>query len=257
MALRQSYTGQSDIPEAMREHYSEKDGRWILQTDPPSDDVTGLKSALESERRGRRDADTQLTEMKKRFDGMSPESYHEMQTQLDGLKDKQVYDKDGLDALVNRRTEQMRAETQRLITTKDRELEILRNKNTEIETSWTRERIQTGLTTALTKTGIRSDALTYGVDQGLKVFTEINEHGHLIAKQHDEVRYGKDGVNPLSPEEWAMGLRQDASFLWPSSAGGGANQNNVNGSGKPGTDYSKLPPAERLTRWREDEAAKR
>ena len=41
MALKQVYESQADIPQALLEHYIDRDGRWLLVLDPPAEDVTG------------------------------------------------------------------------------------------------------------------------------------------------------------------------------------------------------------------------
>ncbi len=252
MALRQSAQALTEVPEKDREHYVEKDGRWVLITDPPTEDVTGLKSALDSERRFRRDAEAKLSEISKKFDGINPEQVAEMAAQLEGYKDKQVLDKDGMDALRAKLT----TEAQRQVATKEREIVALRAQATELDGRWRKDRIQTAVLSAVTRAGVAKEAVEYAVSKGLTVFIDLDEHGVPLAKNGEDVRYGKDGVAPLSPDEWALSLRQEAPFLWPPSQGGGGQQSTYNGL--PGTmDYSKLPPADRLTKYRQDQAARK
>ena len=43
--------------------------------------------------------------------------------------------------------------------------------------------------------------------------------------------YGKDGTNPLTPEEWGAALVKEAPFLFRPSSGGGAPGGSGNGTG--------------------------
>ena len=98
MALKQVYDVQTDVPAAFAEHYVEKDGRWHLVLDPPAEDVTGLKTALTTERNLRRDAEKTVTDLKVQFEGVNVEEYHKLQDRVKGLDHAEVYDKSGIEA---------------------------------------------------------------------------------------------------------------------------------------------------------------
>ena len=104
MAIRQVYEQQTEIPQGLQEHFIEKDGKWMLQTDPPVEDVSGLKSALQQERNLRRDVEKQHTDMKTKFEGVDADDYRKLQERVKGLDDAEVYDRQGIEALVTRRT---------------------------------------------------------------------------------------------------------------------------------------------------------
>lgn len=256
MALRQSFPTLGEIPEALREHYGEKDGRWLLQTDPPSDDVTGLKTALETERRLRRDADTQLTALKTQFEDINPDEFRKLKERVKGLDDMDVYDKQGFEALLMKRTQTMKDDHDRMLSARDRDIAQLRDVNAAIERKWREDRVRTALVEAATKVGIDKRAVHSAVLHGLQVFMDVDEHGTVLAKKGDEILYGKDGVNPLTPEEWLLGQKTgDLSFLWPPSSGGGAPANH---NGISSVDYSKIAsPTERLTLHRQAQRTSR
>ena len=252
MALFMTFTTSADIPEALREHYVEKDGRWVLQTDPPADDVTGLKTALESERRLRRDAESQSSSLKSRFEGITPEEVASLRDTVKNLKDKDIYDKDGLEALIARRTQEMRSDFQRKLTAAEREVAQTTQRHADLDRTWRRDRVETALLHAITVAGVAKQAVPDAVSRGLTLFLDIDDQGRPVAKKGEEVLYDKDGINPLSPDEWIVGLKLAAPHLWPSSTGSGASHG-ANNQGT-GVDYSKLSPTERLTRYREEKA---
>ena len=253
MALHQVYASEPEIPAAVREHYAEKEGKWLLQTDPPTEDVTGLKTALASERNLRRDAEKQATDMKTRYEGIDPDEVHKLRERVKDLDDSDVYDKKGIDALVEKRTKSMQEEHQRLMAVKERELTHHKGRGDTFEQKYRNERISTTLMDAITRAGVTKTAVQDAVQRGLGVFTELDDTGKVLAKVGGETRYGKDGISPLSPDEWIAGLKQEAPHLWPPSSGGGASNNH--GIGSNGFDWNSITdPAERLTRFREHQA---
>jgi hypothetical protein len=253
MTLKASLTALTEVADAFREHYVERDGRWVLQTDPPTEDVTGLKSALEKERGLKRDAERQLSDLKTTFAGIDPAEVTDMREKLKAIGDKKVYDDEGLEALVTRRTHDMQQEHARKVAAQEREVQDWKQKHGALDHTWRRDRIETGLLRAITAAGVAKDAVPDAVSRGLGVFTDLDDKGQPVAKQGDEIRYGKDGVNPLTPEEWIASLKPTAAHLWPASKGSGGGDGNGTAGG--GIDYSKLSPTERLTRFREQQAA--
>jgi hypothetical protein len=255
MTLPQVIENQVDIPVGLQEHYHEKDGKWLLQTDPQFEDVTALKGVLNQERTLRRDVEKTFSDLKMRFEGVDPDEYHKLQERVKGLDDADVYDRQGIEALILRRTESMKAEHQRLLETKERELAQWRQKTEESDRRWRQDRIKTALLSAVSGSGVDKDAVEDGVTRGLAVFTDLDDEGNVIARKGQDIVYGKDGINALSPTEWITQLKASgtARHLWPPSSGGGAPAHH----GGPGAniDWNALPPAERLTRWRELQAA--
>lgn len=257
MALRQQYESQADVPPPLLEHYQEKDGRWVLELDPPVEDVSGLKNALGQERNLRRETEKQLVDWKTRYEGIDVEEHRRLQDRVKGLDDAEVYDKQGIEVLVTRRTDAMKSEHERQIQAKDREIGQLRTQAGESDRRWRQDRIKTALLDAVTKAGVYEKAVDDAVQRGLSVFSDLDEEGQVVAKRGDDVVYGKDGINPLRPDEWVSTLKAsgNAPHLWPASSGGGApGHHSANGQQ---IDWAKYPPAERLTIFRQQEEAKR
>lgn len=255
MALPQVYESLSDIPSGLQEHYAEKDGKWVLQTDPQFEDVSALKGVLSQERNLRRETEKSLSDIKIRYEGVDPDEFRKLQDRVKGLDDAEVYDKSGIEALVTRRTESMKAEHERQVASKERELTQLRTQATEFDRRWRQDRIKTALLEAVNKNGVYDKAVDDAVQRGLSVFTDLDQDGQVVAKKGEDVVYGKDGINPLRPDEWISTLKTSgqAPHLWPPSSGGGAPpQHGANGQA---FDWSTITnPAERATRFREWQA---
>jgi hypothetical protein len=256
MALRQSYESQDEIPEPLREHYQDRDGTWYLQADPPIEDVSGLKTALNQERSLRRETEKKLSDQTIRFEGIDPDEVVKLRERVKGLDDSDIYDKQGIEALVVRRTESMKADHDRQMAQKTRENDQFRTEREEWKRRWQQDRIRTALLQAATSAGVYEKAMDDFVQRGLGVFNALDEDGNPISQsRNEEVRYGKDGINPLRPDEWALALKPQAPHLWPPSSGGGAPAYH-SGNGH-GIDYSQIKdPAARITAFRAAEAAR-
>jgi len=249
MALKQAYDTQTDVPGTLLEHYVEKDGLWALQLDPPLEDVSGLKGALQNERTLRRDAEKGLSDMKVKFEGVDPDEHRKLQERVKGLDDADVYDKQGIEALVVRRTESMKADHERQMLQLRREHDQLKTTAEELDRRWRQDRIKTALLDAAARAGVTKAAMQDAVQRGMQVFADLDDKGTVVAKNGDDVRYGKDGISPLSPDEWMASLKTEAPHFWPPSVGSGAPAYHTPGG--EGIDFSALPPAERLTRFRQ------
>ena len=254
--LKQSYDSFTEIPASLQEHYAEKEGKWLVQTDPPVDLAVEVKNALNQERGLRRETEKQLVELKTKFEGVDVDAYHKLQERVKGLDDSEIYDKNGIEALIAKRTESMKNDHERQMGSLKRENDHLKATSADLDRRWRQDRIKTALLDAVTHSGVHEKAVDDAVHRGLAVFTDLDEQGNVIARKGDDTVYGKDGVNPLNPSEWISTLKASgqASHLWPPSSGGGAPASHgANGAG--GIDWNSITnPAERLTRFREWQA---
>lgn len=86
MAIKAIVTKLEDAPEALREHYAEKDGKFYLSVDPVDgfalEDVTGLKSALGAERTQRERLEATVV----KFKDLDPDKARAALTELEELK---------------------------------------------------------------------------------------------------------------------------------------------------------------------------
>lgn len=123
-----------------------------------------------------------------------------------------------IDEVMNRRTELMRGDF-----AKQLEAEKLRADKSEAFANRFRDRVLSdSIREAAVKTGAIPDAMDDIVLRARGVFT-LNEEGNPVAVDRDgNAIMGKDGKTPLTPIEWAEGLKETARHLWPTPSGGGA-----------------------------------
>lgn len=86
MAIKAIIEKLEDVPEALREHYTEKDGKFLLGVEPVGgfalEDVTGLKSALGAERTQRERLEKDVI----KFKDLDPDRARAALTELEELK---------------------------------------------------------------------------------------------------------------------------------------------------------------------------
>jgi hypothetical protein len=252
MALPKTIERLEDLPDLVRDHYTQKEGVWTLTLLSP-DEHAGLVSALERERALKRDADKQVLDLKTKFEGIEPDEVTRLRERVKGLDDAEVYDKHGIDALVAKRTESMKQEHERVVAAKERESAQYKQRGEDFESRWRQDRIKAALMGAVIETNVDKFAVPDAVQRGVSVFTDLDEQGNVISRNPDgSARYGKDGLNPLTPKEWYLTLKTsgEAPHFWGHSSGGGAPAHH-SGNGQ-GVDWSKITsPAERITKFRE------
>lgn len=251
VALRQVYEVESEIPPAVREYFVERDGRWTLVVDPPIEDVSGLKNALADARNVRRETEKTLSEMKVKFEGIDPDEFHKLKERVKGLDDADIYDKQGIEALVVRRTESMKADHERQLSSVKRENEQLRGNVTDLDRRWRQDRIKTALFSAVAESGVEKPAYEDAVHRGMTVFNDLDADGNVVSKKGEDTAIGKDGFTPLTPQEWIANLKASgtARHLWPPSGGSGAPAHH--GGNGTGVDWNAIKdPVERLTAYR-------
>lgn len=206
MALKAFYASQDEIPDSLREHYVEKDGKFVLDAEGV-EDVTGLKRSLERERKT-------AQELAARYKGIDPDKYKAAVEKLEALEDKELIAAGDVEKLLQVRTDRMRQDYDARLAAVSGENQTLASKLSELL-------IDNGIQTAAIKHKVRETAVTDALLRGRQVFKLVD--GKAIPHKPDgSVWYGKDGNTPLSAEEWVGGvLAQDAPHMFEPSTGGG------------------------------------
>ena len=90
--------------------------------------------------------------MKIQFEGIDPDEHRKLQDRVKGLDESDIYDKQGIEALVTRRTESMKAEHERQVQGKEGGC-AARTQATDFERRWRQDRIKTALLAAVSGSG--------------------------------------------------------------------------------------------------------
>jgi len=222
----------NEVEEQYRSLYEKQDdGTFRLQLED-DENVDGLKSALEKERKARRDAEKSLKETVEKYKDIDPDKAREAQKKLQELQEKQLLDEGKVDELVVARTERMKAdfESQReALQAKIKELDgQLQDRTQQLGAV----KIDKVITDAVAAVGaVRKGAMADALSRARAVW-KINDAGEAVALNPDGgTIYGSDGTSPMKPEEWANSLLKDAPHLFEGSGGSGS-ENNQGAGGK-------------------------
>lgn len=222
-----------DVAEGLREYYTEgADGKFHLSAEGV-EDVSGLKSALQKERRAREDAEKAAKETSKQWEGLDPTEVRDLLGRIEGDEDMKLIKEGKHDQVFNKRTEKLRNEHQK-------QLEKLQaDHKTQLDEAIKRTQLYEGrvleneLRQAAAEVGLHSPAIRDAVREGRSVFT-LDDNGKAVQKREDgSIVIGKDGKSPFSPREWLESMRPEAPHWFPAAGSGtGASQSKgTNGSG--------------------------
>lgn len=225
MALKYKYADKAGIPADSLALYVEKDdqgpdgkanGKKIFVLD-----VEGAvdKDRLDEFRGNNIKISNELRELRELWEGLKPEEVRLLITSIGNLKPAEVEQllKDGknIETVVATRTKTMTDDHTRKLTAIQTERDTLFNRLTDVEIS------QATLTEA-TKRGLRPTAVLDITSRARSLF-KLSD-GKVLAFEADgkTVRYGKDGVTPLSISDWLETQMVEAPHLFEPNAGGGA-----------------------------------
>ncbi len=206
------------LPEAMRQYYVEKDGKFMLDAEGV-EDVTGLKSALAAVREEAKQAKKQLQETIDKFKDIDPEKAKAAQQKLVELEDKQLLDAGKVEELLKVRTERMKADYENQISAFNKTIADLKKELKTVSLSMAEVLIDNSIRAAAIRAGVLENAVEDVVLRGQKTWTLKDKTP--TAMKGDQVIYGKDPNKPISIDEWVSGLQQEAPHLFKPSAGAG------------------------------------
>ena len=249
MALAVAVESLTDVPEVLREHYKEADGKFVLDAEGidahPS--VIGLKNSHDRLRREVADTKAKL----RKFDGKDPDEYDRLKGEIEELQGRLEETKksggDGKGGKFSEEEYEARLERAAAKWKKEHEpeLKVLSTKIAALETengtlkAWQkRQTVESSIEKEAVKV-VRPEAVDDVVRLGREVFS-LNEDGKIVALDGpDEIRRGKDGMAFMTIQEWiTVDLFRDKPHYFPVSTGGGAG-GGAGGRGKFGGVASK------------------
>jgi len=210
------------LPDALREHYTEKDGVFILQ----ADGVVGQDEydALETKLSEFRDNNRKLHADLRKFDGVDPEEFKTLKASA-GKKPETTDIAVQIAQAVEKATEPLTAKLKGIEEERDKARLQLSDKA-----------LEDALWAAGQKAGVLPSAKDEFLFHAKKVF--VLEGDQPVAKKGDAVVFSRRRghvTDPLTPEEWASDpewLMKEKSFLFEKSAGANTPRNQTNGSGQ-------------------------
>lgn len=216
------------LHESVREHYAAEGEGYILDADIDAHPkVGGLKSALDKERKAKAAADKEYKTLKDTIGDLDPEAARAAMLRVQELTDSKLVADGKEDEMWKARTDAMTKAHQTELAARDKrsaELEsALKLRDNELVSI----KLDTSISDEMIKAGVRKehleDVLHRVKERGIdNIRWTLGEDGKVIAKVGDEIKYGKDGVQPMPVGEGLETLRKNVPGFFEPSGGGGA-----------------------------------
>jgi len=234
MALKKFYGTQEEIPEALRNLYIQKDGKFVLDIEGGVEDVTGLKSALGKERARADKAEKDLKSWAE--SGVeAPDKVRELLAQLDTLS--KLDPKSEAEKLAQAKIESIKTQ---LTDSHSKEKKILQDKNVSITSQLKEVLVDKEVQRVLSLPDVKGNATLLLPHIRSKVQMVENSQGTYVAQVLDDA--GNPRVNSdardMSITDLVNEFRQDpvfASAFEGTGSSGSGPQNNAGDNFTPGT----------------------
>ena len=218
MALKYKYTGKDQIPAEHAALYVERDGAFYLDAEGVTD-----KTKADELRDNNIALKKQIEDFTTRFDGINPDEVRRLAEEKRKLElQAQGHKPEEIDKLVTERLKGLKADW-------DKQFAAVTGERDSLTTRLTAIQIDQGVITAATKRGLRPTAIPDITSRARTVFKLVNGAPQAFEADGKTVRYGRDGITPMTLEEWVDAQVADAPHLFESNAGGGAAGNPAGG----------------------------
>lgn len=228
------YSAQDAIPEPLRDHYEEQDGRWVLKLEGEQHPAVAAVVSEANKKVGEfrnnnisanQALDAARTELEAwKALGMSPEDAKANLAKVPELESK---------VKGSKTSEDIQAAIQAALKPVTEALETERNARLAAEHDAASQALDGSLTQAGLKAGVAESALSDFLARGKGVFSL--QDGQVVAtKDGAPVYSSKRPGELLTVEEWAEGLQAEAPHLYNPSRGGGAEPGVRTGHQTPG-----------------------
>lgn len=239
MKPKYSYTNAADIPPALKDFYTEKDGKWTI-------DIEGAASVDRvAEFRDRNILLTkEITDLKATWEGFTKDEVAALIAKKDEIEGAKVKSDGEFQVKLKERTDAMKADYEKRLG----DLQKLKDRQ---DAQLSEVIIDKHLIEEATKLGLRPEAAMDLINRGRQVFKL--KDGKPVAYNAEGAEIYDTDATPLAPSNWIKGIAKSAPFLFVESAGGGsaggagggAKQVTVTGNPwKQGTDYSMTKQGE-------------
>ena len=218
MPLKYKYPTKQEIPAEQAALYVEREGAFYL-------DVEGVTDKVKADelRTHNIELRKQIEERDARFNGIDPDQVRQLAAEKERLEEEQRLKDGKFQEVMESRLKTAKTEWEKQLTAVTTERDTLTTRLTAIQ-------IDQGVITAATKRGLRPTAIPDITARARTVFKLVNGVPQAFEADGKTVRYGKDGITPMTLEEWVDAQVTDAPHLFESNAGGGAASNGAGGA---------------------------
>jgi ElaB/YqjD/DUF883 family membrane-anchored ribosome-binding protein len=220
MTLKRALAAITDVDEALRSLYVEKDGQFVLDVEGGDDLKAAGTQALANERKARAAAEKALKDLKAQLGDMDPVKAKEAIRIIAELEEKNLLGEGKFEEAVAKRVERIAAEGKTREDALNSETKGLRSQLEELL-------IDNGIQAVAIKAGIIPTAVDDAVRYA-KTIWRLKE-GKPVPMKGDDILYGKEPNQPMTMDEWISERAKDRPHWFGPSSGGGATGSAQNG----------------------------
>jgi hypothetical protein len=215
MPLKYKYPNKQDIPAEHAALYVERDGAFYA-------DIEGVTDKAKADEM--RNHNIELRKQIEEASRTTAEQLAQLQAEKERLElVAQGHKPEEINKIVAERVKGVKADLEKQLSTVTSERDSLNTRLTSIQ-------IDQGVITVATKRGLRPTAIPDITARARMVFKLVNGAPQAFEPDGKTLRYGKDGVTPMTLEEWVDAQVSDAPHLFEANAGGGAAGNGAGGA---------------------------
>jgi len=220
MPLKYKLKSREEIPAEHAALYVERDGAFYLDAEGVTE-----KAKADEMRNHNIELRKQIEDFTTRFEGIDPDEVRRLAEEKRKLElQAQGHKSEEIEKIVVDRVKGLKADW-------DKQLSAVTGERDSLTTRLTAIQIDQGVITAATKRGLRPTAIPDITSRARTVFKLVNGAAQAFEADGKSIRYGRDGVTPMTLEEWVDAQVSDAPHLFESNAGGGAAGNGAGGTG--------------------------
>lgn len=252
-----TYNSLSDVPEDLRDHAKEVEGKYTVKV-APAEKITEFREnnvKLSQERDSLNQVLTKyetvtgvpLAEIKKLEDfAKSLETLRETKKRVD---DGVLVENTSLEEASAQRVTEVTNSFKAQLADLARDRDAQRDRVAKAEQRANNMMIENALRLVASdpEVGMIESAVKHLLPEAFHVF-RVEDNGRVVPKTADgTIIYGTDGVNPMTVKEWMLRQRETSAYLFKGSNGGGSGGSiETNGGRVDAAAIAKMSPAERI-----------
>lgn len=215
------------------------DGKFRLDAD--IEDVSGLKGALEKERKAAREAEAKRKELEDRTKGIDPDEYEALKRAKEEAEEARLRAEGKADEIATRKAEKAIADANKRLADAEAKATAERQRADRFSQRVLDDQIRA----AAAKAGIHAHAVDDALFRGRSMF-QLDENGRAVQMGEDgQPVLGKDGSTPFNPAEWLDSMKESAPHWFPASSSGSGSGSGNRGGGNPNANRSTMTPKEK------------
>ena len=210
MALKFKIKSKDGVPAEHLSLYTERDGAWHLEVEGAVE-----KAKLDEFRTSNVSLLRERDELKARFEGIDPDAVRALAAEKQKLEGAAQIKAGEVEKVLEARAKALKGEFDKQLSTVTTERDALNARLVAIQ-------IDQGVITAASKRGLRASAIPDLKGRARSIFKISSGTISAVESDGQTPVFGRDGVTPLTFDEWVARQVVEAPHLFESSAGGGA-----------------------------------